>query len=114
MNEVADIRRGIEQISTMVDAARRLVAEGHLVALRQLESRVATFCTAIANTSSDAARELRPTMLALIDELGRLDAAVRQSQTETAAKLGETLARRRAATAYGGAAAAPATPRTAR
>jgi hypothetical protein len=41
-------------------------------------------------------------MLALVDDLGRLDAAVRQSQTETAAKLGETLAHRRAVTAYGG------------
>jgi hypothetical protein len=112
MTDIADIRKGIEQISTMVDAARRLVAEGHLVDLRSLETRVATFCSAIANTSPDIAKQLRPTMLALVDELGRLDAAVRQSQTETAAKLGETLARRRAATAYGSS-PAPA-PRPAR
>lgn len=111
MSQTADIRKGIEQISTMVDAARRLVAEGHLVDLRSLESRVAGFCAAINNVPSEAAVELRPLMLGLIDELGRLEAAVRQSQTETAAKLGETLARRRAATAYG---AAPTPPRPTR
>jgi hypothetical protein len=103
MTEIAEIRKGIEQISTMVDAARRLVAEGHLVDLRSLETRVATFCTTIQNVSADAAAQLRPVMLGLIDELSRLDAAVRQSQTETAAKLGETLARRRAVSAYGSA-----------
>lgn len=103
MTEVAEIRRGIEQIATVVDAARRLVAEGHLVDLRSLETRVANFCAAIQNVSAGAAAELRPVMLGLVDELGRLDAAVRQSQTETAAKLGETLARRRAVSAYGGA-----------
>ncbi len=106
MSEIATIRAGIEQISTMVDAARRLVADGHLVDLRTLEARVETFCTALRNTSADAARELRPAMLGMIDELGRLDQAVRTSQTETAAKLGETLARRRAASAYTGSPAA--------
>ncbi len=103
MTEIAEIRRGIEQIATVVDAARRLVAEGHLVDLRSLETRVANFCAATQNVPADAAAELRPVMLGLVDELGRLDAAVRQSQTETAAKLGETLARRRAVSAYGGA-----------
>lgn len=107
MSQIADIRKGIEQISNMVDAARRLVAEGHLVDLRMLESKVAGFCTVINNTPIEAATELRPVMLGLIDELGRLDAAVRRSQTETAAKLGETLARRRAVTAYSGPPAAP-------
>jgi hypothetical protein len=86
MTEVAEIRRGIEQISTMVDAARRLVAEGHLVDLRSLETRVATFCSAIQNVSTDAAAQIRPVMLGLVDELGRLDAAVRQSQSETAGR----------------------------
>lgn len=114
MTEVVEIRKGIDQISTMVDAARRLVAEGHLVDLRSLETRVATFCTRIQNVSSGAAEQLRPAMLGLIDELGRLDQAVRQSQTETAAKLGETLARRRAVTAYGGAATAAPGPRAGR
>jgi hypothetical protein len=111
MTEVAEIRRGIEQISTMVDAARRLVAEGHLVDLRSLETRVATFCSAIQNVSTDAAAQIRPVMLGLVDELGRLDAAVRQSQSETAAKLGETLARRRAVSAYGGVATGPRSDR---
>lgn len=100
--EIAAIRSGIEQISTMVEAARRLVAEGHLVDLRRLEQRVESFCAALRIAPAEAARELRPTMLGLIDELGRLDEAVRASQTETAAKLGETLARRRATSVYGG------------
>jgi hypothetical protein len=114
MTEIAAIRTGIEQISTMVEAARRLVMEGHLVDLRSLEARVETFCTALRNAPAEAADQLRPTMLGLIDELSRLDAAVRASQTETAAKLGETLARRRAVTAYGGGALAPTTPRPGR
>jgi len=103
MTDVAAVRSGIEQISTMVEAARRLVIEGHLVDLRSLETRVEGFCAILRNAPADAADQLRPAMLGLIDELGRLDAAVRASQTETAAKLGETLARRRATTAYGGA-----------
>jgi hypothetical protein len=114
MNEIAAIRTGIEQISTMVEAARRLVMEGHLVDLRSLEARVETFCTALRNAPAETADQLRPAMLGLIDELGRLDAAVRASQTETAAKLGETLARRRAVTAYGGSTLAPTTPRPGR
>lgn len=107
MSEIATIRAGIEQISAMVDAARRLVADGHLVDLRTLEARVESFCTALRNAPAEAARELRPAMTGLIDELSRLDQAVRTSQTDTAAKLGETLARRRAATAYTGTPARP-------
>ena len=103
MNEPAAIRSGIEQISTMVEAARRLVLEGHLVDLRLLESRVESFCTALRTLPGESARELRPTMLVLMDELGQLDAAVRRSQTETAAKLGDTMARRQATSAYGAA-----------
>lgn len=114
MTEIAAIRNGIEQISTMVEAARHLVMEGHLIDLRSLEARVESFCATLRNAPAEAATQLRPAMLGLIDELSRLDAAVRASQTDTAAKLGETLARRRATSAYGGAAIAPTAPRPGR
>lgn len=101
-HEVTAIRSGIEQISTMVEAARHLVAEGHLVDLRLLEQRVEDFCSRLRAAAPDIAGQLRPAMLGLIDDLNRLDQAVRASQADTAAKLGDTLARRRATSAYGG------------
>jgi hypothetical protein len=103
-------RAGIEQISNMIEAARRLIGEGHLVDLRLLESRVDGFCGSLRNVPTEMAAELRPAMLALIDELGRLEQEIRRIQTETAAKLGDTIARRRAATAYTSTPASSARP----
>lgn len=93
-------RSGIEQISNMIEAARRLIGEGHLVDLRLLESRVESFCGSLRNAPPDTAAELRPAMLGLIDDLGRLAQDIRRIQSETAAKLGDTITRQRAATAY--------------
>jgi len=98
----SEVRTGIEQLSTMIEAARQLIGEGHLVDLRLLESRVEKFCGSLRTVPADMAAELRPAMLSLIDDLGRLEQEIRRIHTETAAKLGDTAARRRAATAYTG------------
>ena len=94
------VRTGIEQISNMIEAARRLIGEGHLVDLRLLESRVESFCGSLRNVPVDLAAELRPAMLGLIDDLSQLEQEIRRIQSETAVKLGDTVARRRAATAF--------------
>ena len=77
------VRTGIEQISNMIEAARRLIGEGHLVDLRLLESRVESFCGSLRNVPVDLAAELRPAMLGLIDDLSQLEQEIRRIQSET-------------------------------
>ena len=94
-------RAAIERLSGLVEATRRLVADGHLVDLRTLESRIDEVCGALRVLPAAAADEIKAALVALIDNLNRLDQAVRRSHAETAEHLAGTSARRRATAAYG-------------
>ena len=97
----AQTRAAIERLSGLVEATRRLVADGHLVDLRTLESRIDEVCGALRLLPTAAADEIKTTLVALIDDLNRLDETIRRNQAETAEHLEGTAARRRATAAYG-------------
>jgi len=94
-------RAAIERLSGLVEATRRLVADGHLVDLHTLESRIDEVCGTLRTLPAAAADEIKATLVALIDDLNRLDQAIRRSHAETAEHLAGTSARRRATAAYG-------------
>lgn len=101
MTDIAALKEEIRQITGLVDAARRLVADGRMVELGRLEPRVEACCTRIRALPRAAAEEVRPVLMALLDEFGRLEQKMRKSQAEIAGQLGQAGMRRRAVTAYG-------------
>ena len=97
----AQIQAEIERLSGLVEATRRLVADGHLVDMRTLESRIDEVCGALRTLPNAAAGEIKTALVALIDDLNRLDQAIRRSHAEAAEHLEGPAARRRATAAYG-------------
>lgn len=98
----AELKDEIRRLSTLVDAVHRLFREGQLIELGQLETRIAACCSAVSALPAASGAELQPALVALLDELGRLDQAMRSRQSEIVERLGQTSIRRRAVAAYGG------------
>jgi hypothetical protein len=69
----------IEKASSLVGAARRLLATGTMVDLAALEGRVRLICDGIAGLTPETGRAFRPGIEALITDLDRLDLALRDA-----------------------------------
>lgn len=103
MTGTAEIAKEIRHVTTLVDAARRLVEEGRTIELGQLEARIDACCAAVRDLPRGTeTAEIRPAVTALLDEVGRLEGAIRKAQAEIGERLGQAGARRRALAAYGG------------
>lgn len=91
----------VRELSLLAEVTRRLVADGRLVDLRSLAERIAALCEGLNRQPAGHGAELRTAMIALIDDLGRLETAIRTSQADAAGRLREMSALRRAVSAYG-------------
>lgn len=66
------LRRDLDQFAVMIEAAERLVESGHRVDLPGFEGRAERLCLAVRALPGAAARELRPTLVELVQALNRL------------------------------------------
>ncbi|WP_119459766.1 hypothetical protein [Rhodospirillaceae bacterium SYSU D60014] len=99
---IAELKDEIRRLSTLVDAVHRLFVEGQHIELGQLEARISACCSAASALPQASGAELQPALVALLDDLGRLDQKMRSRQSEIVERLGQTSMRRRAVAAYGG------------
>ena len=102
-----DIRRSLSSLAGAVDIARRRVDGGDVVELRDLDSAVAEICTAVARLPVPERAGLKPPLVALIDELDKLSATLRQQHSQLAESLRAQSSHNQAARAYGSAPAGP-------
>ncbi|TAN76268.1 MAG: hypothetical protein EPN20_02210 [Magnetospirillum sp.] len=71
------VRQELEKASSLVGTARRLLATGTMVDLAALEGKVRTICCGVVDLGREDGQSLRPDMEALITDLDRLAAAIR-------------------------------------
>lgn len=72
----AEIREELDKASSLVVAARRLLATGTMVDLSALEGKVRGICESLAGLPQEDGRALLPPMERLIHDLDRLAADI--------------------------------------
>ncbi|OIQ86818.1 hypothetical protein GALL_313260 [mine drainage metagenome] len=77
MTTAAETREELEKVSSLVLAARRLLATGALVDLSVLRDRVGALCNAVQSMPREDGRSLAEQMLGLIRRLDGLAADLR-------------------------------------
>lgn len=97
----ADIRTRLTEVSAVVCMARSLLADGKPVDLTSLETRVEGLCRSLVVLPRDDREEIKPNLVVLMDELGRLAETVRAQHAALAERLSTVVQGQRAAGAYG-------------
>lgn len=102
-----DIRRSLSSLAASVDIARRRVDGGEVVELRDLDRAVAEICTAVGRLPLQDRAGLKPPVMALIDELDKLAATLKQQHGQISESLRTHSSHHQAARAYGKAPGGP-------
>jgi hypothetical protein len=103
MTTLTELRAELDALRAATERMTQIATAGGLVDLTALEDSVAAFCGRLKSLPPVTGRELRGGLIALTDDLGRLDAFLRRTRDEVAERLGESTQRRRATLAYGAA-----------
>lgn len=74
---VAHIAQELDKASSMVSTAYRLLESGTTVELSALEGKIRWACLSVGDLPPEHGRRLMPAMQRLMDDLDRLDRAVR-------------------------------------
>jgi hypothetical protein len=99
-----DVTRELDAASALVEAVRRIVADGRAVDLAGLDSRIARLCRLAERLAPAEAMPFRARLIALLDDVDRLAGSLEAQRATIARELASVATRRRAATAYGRAA----------
>jgi hypothetical protein len=91
----------LANITAFAETARKLLKEGKSPDLGPLEQRVDRFCRMLGAAPTSEREALRPSFIALIDEIGRLESELRGNHAETMRQITQLNQGRRAADAYG-------------
>jgi hypothetical protein len=102
-----EIRRSLSSLATSVDIARRRIDGGDIVELRDLDRAVADVCTAVARLPLHERAGLKPPVMALIDELDKLSATLKQQHSQISESLRAHSSHHQAVRAYGKAPSGP-------
>jgi hypothetical protein len=94
------LRQDLQNVGTIVTAARGLIAKGEAVNLEPLEREVQRLCEQIIKLPGTVNAPLRPMMTGLIDELTKLAGEVRGRHAQLQEQLHDLTARERATAAY--------------
>ncbi|MGE5538299.1 MAG: hypothetical protein ACM30I_06760 [Gemmatimonas sp.] len=100
MTQAETLSREITGIAAIITAARGMVSDGKAVNLQPLEAEMRRLCAAVERVPRTDARLLEPRLLALIDELDKLFAAISSQHAELKQQLGDVALRGRAVNAY--------------
>ena len=94
-------KQALANITAFAETARRLLKDGKSLDLAPLEERVDRFCRMLGAAPTTEREALRPSFIALIDEIGRLESELRGSHADTMRQINQLSQGRRAADAYG-------------
>ncbi len=94
------LRQDLQNVSSIVTAARGLIAQGQGVNLQPLEREVQRLCEDILQLPGIDGAPLRPIMTGLIDELTKLAGEMRGHHAQLQEQLHELTSRERATAAY--------------
>jgi hypothetical protein len=94
------LRQDLQNVGSIVTAARGLIAKGHAVNLQPLEREVQRLCDQILKLPGVEGTPLRPMMTGLIDELTKLAGEMRGHHAQLQEQLRELTSRERATAAY--------------
>jgi uncharacterized coiled-coil protein SlyX len=100
LSKIEIMRQDLQNLSSIVTAARGLIAKGQSVNLEPLEREVQRLCDQIIKLPGVENAPLRPMMTALIDELTKLAGEMRGHHAQLQEQLRELTARERATAAY--------------
>ena len=82
-----DLKTDLQGLGSIVIAARSFVADGKVVDLAPLEQEIKRICNSITELPADQNAPLRPVMVALIDDLEKLAAEIRDTHSELEGQL---------------------------
>ena len=82
-----DLKMDLQGLGSIVTAARGFVADGKVVDLVPLEQEIKRICDRITTLPADQNAPLRPVMVALIDDLDKLAAEIRDTHSELEGQL---------------------------
>ena len=99
-SKTEQLRQDLNNIGSIVSAARGLITKGQGVNLEPLEHEVQRLCEDIIKLPGAESAPLRPLMMGLIDELNKLAGEMRGHHAQLQEQLRELTARDRVATAY--------------
>ena len=88
-------------VAGLISRARAELIAGGLVDLAALESRVGALCKHLEGLPTAESGDLRPRLLALIDDFGQLSESIVRRLEDLQRDLGDTAGRQRATRAYG-------------
>jgi len=83
----ADLKTDLQGLGAIVIAARGFVADGKVVDLAPLEQEIKRICGSITALPADQNAPLKPVMVALIDDLDKLAAEIRDTHSELEGQL---------------------------
>ena len=82
-----DLKTDLQGLGSIVIAARGFVADGKVVDLEPLEQEIKRICGSITALPADQNAPLKPVMVALIDDLDKLAAEIRDTHSELEGQL---------------------------
>lgn len=97
----ADAARDIARLTDLVTAARAILADGRVVDLTGLDQETRSVAERLRLHRPDNQGPIKTALLALVDEMDRLKAAIEEQRTTFARELSQLQAGRNAAHAYG-------------
>lgn len=87
LSTAEELKSDLQGLGSIVTAARGYVADGKVVDLVPLEQEIKRICDAITALPEDQNAPLRPVMVALIDDLEKLAAEIRDTHSELEGQL---------------------------
>ncbi len=87
LSTAEDLKTDLQGLGSIVTAARGFVADGKVVDLAPLEQEIKRICDSITELPADQNAPLRPVMVALIDDLEKLAAEIRDTHSELEGQL---------------------------
>lgn len=102
MSAADKLETRLAEATAAIGTVREMADTGAAVRLDGFEAGVAALCEEIDSLPRPERAALKPALIALIDSLGALAAALERQHARLADTLSDTSARQRAATAYRG------------
>ncbi len=87
LSTAEDLKTDLQGLGSIVTAARGFVADGKVVDLAPLEQEIKRICGSITALPADQNAPLKPVMVALIDDLDKLAAEIRDTHSELEGQL---------------------------
>ena len=95
-----DLKTDLQGLGSIVTTARGFVADGKVVDLAPLEQEIKRICGSITALPADQNAPLKPVMVALIDDLDKLAAEIRDTHSELEGQLQSLSTHKVAVAAY--------------